>query len=706
MTQAGVILGTAGYMSPEQARGNIVDKRADIWAFGCVLFEMLSGEAPFRGDTVTDLLSSVVRDDLRWSALPTATPAEVHRVLRRCLQKNPRERLRDIGDAIADLRDAAAPGPPTLASGVAPAVGVRRRWVERFAWSVALRLTVGVGYWRWPRTPTSDAVNAVFSVPPPVDKTTTPGTGVTPDGRSIARLLADPKEGVATLWIRGLDGTAFVQVPGTERASSIFWSPDSAYAGFVSSNKLRIVRLTGGPVTDLADISEARGGSWSPRGVIVFAGQERAPLYAVPSAGGTAAPLTELEASHGETSHRYPSFLPDGNHFLFLVRSSQAEHGGLYVASFDDPTHHRRLTASDTDGAYSLGHLLFMRNGTLLAQRFDAAGHHVTGDPFVVAEDVDYLPATGRGSFGVSASGVLTYFSSRRSLTRITAVAPNGAVDEWLTEPGFHGDFALLRDGRSLVFTRRVRPAAPLDLWFRDPDHSTETRLAARFVPAGNIVPNGPRAVFVATSSEGSIRVHRHDVRSVQAPALVGEFKGDWLWDVARDERVLAFRRDGDLFALINGAGERLLAGGPAAEGNAVINPQGSWIAYLSDETGRQELYVRDLAGTAGRIRISVSGAREPVWADDGRALFFRGLDGSVMTARVEDGKGGVRFASPSQLFDGPALINAPRSYTTRPDGGFVFNMLADEHEARSSVVVLNWLEHANKRLPAAGSQR
>jgi hypothetical protein len=347
-----------------------------------------------------------------------------------------------------------------------------------------------------------------------------------------------------------------------------------------------------------------------------------------------------------------------------------------------------------------------MRNGTLLAQPFDLTAQQVTGEAFVVAEDVDYLPASGRGSFGASANGVLTYFSSRRSLTRITAVAPNGAVNEPLTEPGFHADFAVLRDGRSLVFARRARPAAPLDLWFRDPDHLTETRLATPFVPAGNIVPHGPRAVFVATSSEGSIRVHRHDVRGALAPALIATFKGDWLWDVSRDERVFAFRRDGDLFAQINGVTEQRLSSGPAAEGSAVINPQGSWIAYLSDETGRQELYVRDLAGTTGRIRISVGGAREPVWSDDGRALFFRGLDGSVMSARVEGRSSDVRLASPVPLFVGPPLINAARTYATRPDGGFVFNMLADEQEARSSVVVLNWLEHANTRAPAAGSQR
>jgi hypothetical protein len=263
-------------------------------------------------------------------------------------------KTRDIGDAIAELRDATVAGPAARAPANERAADVRRRpWIERFAWSVALLLAIGVGYWRWP--PTSDAVNAVFSVTPPADKTTTPGTGVTPDGRLIARLLADPKDGIVTLWIRALDGTAFVQVPGTERANAIFFSPDAAFAGFVSNNRLRTVRLGGGPVTDLADISAARGGSWSTRGVIVYAGEERAPLYVVPSAGGKAAPLTTLDASRGETSHRYPSFLPDGNHFLFLVRSSQAEHSGLYVASLDDPTHHRRLTASDTDGAYSLG---------------------------------------------------------------------------------------------------------------------------------------------------------------------------------------------------------------------------------------------------------------------------------------------------------------------------------------------------------------
>jgi hypothetical protein len=622
------------------------------------------------------------------------------------LQKSPRERLRDIGDAIADLRDATVTARDIPPSGIVPAPDVRRpSWIERSAWSVALLVALGVGYSlrRPPGVPNS--VSAVFSVSPPADKTTSPGTGVTPDGQFIARLMADPKDGVATLWVRALNGTAFVQVPGTERATGIFWSPDSASAGFVSANKLRTVRVTGGPVTDLADVSVARGGSWSPRGVIVFAGAERAPLYAVPIAGGTAAPLTELDTAHGETSHRYPSFLPDGNHFLFLVRSSQAEHSGLYMASLDDPRHHRRLTASDTDGAYSLGHLLFMRNGTLLAQRFDPTAPQVTGDPLVVAEDVDYVPGTGRASFGVSVNGVLTYFSARRSVTRITMVAHNGALNEPLTEPGFYSDFAVLRDGRSLVFTRRARPDAPPDLWFRDPDHRTETRLTPRFVSAGNVVPGGSRAVFVATSSEGLIRVHRLDVRGLLAPALIAELKADWVWDVSRDERVLAFRRGGDLFVLANRGEERRLASGAAAQANASINPQASWIAYLSDETGRQEIYVSDLAATVGRIRISTGGAREPVWADDGHTLFFRGLDGSVMGARVELAQAATRFASPVQLFVGPALINAPRTFATRPDGGFVFNMLADEHEARSSVVVLNWLEQVNRRMAGAGRQ-
>jgi hypothetical protein len=242
-------------------------------------------------------------------------------------------------------------------------------------------------------------------------------------------------------------------------------------------------------------------------------------------------------------------------------------------------------------------------------------------------------------------------------------------------------------------------------LWFRDPDHHTEVRLIARFASAGNIVPNGPQTFVVATPSEEGIRVDRHDVRGVLAPARIAELKGDWVWDVSRDERVVAFQRSGDLFALINGGGEQLLAGGAAAETNAAIDPRGSWIAYLSDETGRQELYVRDLTGTAGRIRISAGGAREPVWAQDGSMLFFRGLDGSVMGARVEGGTVGARFAPPTQQFVGPALTNVLRTYSTRTSGGFLFNMLADEHQARSSVVVLNWLAHVNKTPRAAGSR-
>ncbi|NOT28063.1 MAG: serine/threonine-protein kinase [Acidobacteria bacterium] len=448
LTGAGMILGTAAYMSPEQARGKTVDKRADIWAFGAVLFEMLTGKRPFEGEDIAETLGAVIHKEPAWSRLPTATPAAVRTVVQRCLQKDPRQRLRDIGDVRLALdgafEDAAAgaqaPDPAVVQerwrqrtdAAVAVEVGAIRRTLRRRAALVgaaALMTGVVVGAAVWsvtrPATPAPPETR-VDIVTPATTETTS--FALSPDGRQIVFVASG--DGAPRLWLRPLDQATAQPLAGTEGAQYPFWSPDSRSVGFFDGSSLKRVNLAGGSPQTLA-ATIGRGGTWSADGVILFAPTPESPLFRVPASGGAAVAVTTLAT---QRSHRFPQFLPDGRQFLFYAQGTP-DTQGLYLGSLDAPET-TRLTAADAAGVYDPagpgsteapgegGWLLFIRGGTLLGQRLDLTRRALTGVPVTVADSVAFDGITTNASaVSVSAAGLVAYRSGGASRRRAAETA-------------------------------------------------------------------------------------------------------------------------------------------------------------------------------------------------------------------------------------------------------------------------------------------
>jgi hypothetical protein len=420
-TRAGVILGTAAYMSPEQARGKAVDKRADIWSFGVVFFEMLTGKVMFEGETAGEILAAVLRAEIELKNLPADTPANIRRLLNRCLQRDPKERLRDIGDARIEIGEELKGGVETTRPATALATiqtaGRRRMvpWVLA-ALSATLVVSLAVVYFR---EPPPQPLPVKFTLAPP-EKASFGAIAVSPDGTRIAFTATDSR--IRQLWLRPLASLAAQPLAGTENADYPFWSPDARFIGFFADGKLKRIEASGGPPQTICDAEDGRGGAWSRQGTILFTPKISTSIYQVQATGGESQPVTSLDLSRKETTHRWPSFLPDDRHFLYFAYSEQLENTGIYLASLDyrgAAFRPSRLIGTDVSGAYAapplaapahLSYILFLRERTLLAQAFDLRRLATVGDPSPIAKPVG-TDSVFRSHFSISENGVLVYDS-------------------------------------------------------------------------------------------------------------------------------------------------------------------------------------------------------------------------------------------------------------------------------------------------------
>jgi len=397
-TMQGVILGTAAYMSPEQARGKVTDKRTDIWAFGCVLYELLTGKAAFSGEDITDILAAVVRAEPDWSELPQATPSKIRDLLRRCLQKDKTLRLRDAGDARIEIHEILTASPAVDA--VPPPPRSAFPWIA--ATAVLLIAIAALSFVHFREVPAPQP-SARFQVPPP-EQSAVSMFQLSPDGRNIA--VTALSEGRNRLWIRPLDSLQWQLLQGTDDASYLFWSPDGAYIGFFAQGKLKKIAVSGGPPQTLCDAPGGRGGAWSTTGVILFTPNLTGGLYKVSTAGGVPEPATKFTFSSPSDSQRYPEFLPDGRHFVYL--EDRMDNVAIYAGSLDG-TPPTRLLPDLSNAVYvppippeTMGHLLFRREGSLMAQPFDPGRIRLTGEVFPVAEQVGTMINAGQGAFSAS----------------------------------------------------------------------------------------------------------------------------------------------------------------------------------------------------------------------------------------------------------------------------------------------------------------
>jgi Tol biopolymer transport system component len=710
MTQAGIILGTAAYMSPEQAKGRTADKRSDVWAFGCVLYEMLTGAAAFGGrdETVSEVLASVLKSDPDWSALPASTPIAVETLLRRCLTKDPHERLHDIADARLEIRDAGKrPGEraPTSAR------------TNRLAWTLAATLGVValvlgsllVQSVARPSAPT--AVYRSLILPPVGDvnaaaselRTGVPrtrrgfGLALSPDGRHLA-LVAPGPAGRPVVWVRPLDNASAHPLAGTEGASNPFWSADGRHIAFVAEgNVIKRVDASGGGVLTLSDRARSSStGAWSRDNIILFVGADGS-ILRMSATAGAAAPATSRDASR-EGAHTSPSFLPDGRRFLYAAGAEERTSGSVYVGSLDS-SERVKLIDNAVLPVYASGFVLFVRDDTLMAQRFDAGRLALTGEPMAVAEQlrVAGAPATS-GAYAVSQSGVLVYQEGLVQKSALVWLDRNGRELGTLSEPRGFSYLQLSPDQRHLAVSVYDDATGTRDVYLIDTARGGRTRVTSEPTDDFSAVwsPHGDRLAFAGRRrGDQALNLYAANVSGTGGEKRLLDLDGVEIptsW--SPDERFLLFQTPSpgaDIMVLSLGDGQvSPLVSTRFTEGSAQFSPDGGWVAYSSNETGRTEVYVMPFQRTGPRVAISTDGGGSPRWRHDGKELFYVRGDNTLMTVAVSLNAASVDVGAASPLFRSRFRSeNFP--YAATSDGRFLVNRSVDDETPSGITLVVNW---------------
>jgi eukaryotic-like serine/threonine-protein kinase len=739
MTRAGTVLGTAAYMSPEQATGKPVDTRADIWAFGCVLFEMLAGRRPFEGDQITQVLARVIECDPDWSALPGGTPRHVRRLLRRCLDKDPRRRLRDIGDARADLEVE-----PSAGDGESPAAPAAARplhaWAMAAAASAAL-VALGVGWWIG-AAPAPAAVPRVLRVlvdvspadlllgAHPLERTpfgrsrpSRTAIALSPDGRTLA--FAARQGDRQAIYLRRLDADRAEPAPGTEGGDAPFFSPDGAFVAFWSGGALRRAALAGGPPVTIVDAPAVpMGASWSDDGRIVY--EQRNVIWSVPSAGGEATRLTRRAADGTEAKHLLPRILPGGRWLLYTVLPTEFGWDIARVVAQSLETGERRSVLDRAaDARYvPTGHLVYMRLGNLMAAPFNLDRLAVTGGETGLVEGVmqavnaSAIPIdTGAGQIAISDEGTLAFVPGGLHPDfegAIVSIGRDGSMEAIPVPPPVRPYFSprLSPDGRSLAVATLSLHSH--DLWRYELAERTITRLTT----AGRVEHpvwshDGTRIAFaLAESGTYNLFILRADGSGQPERLTEGQtiqFPSAW----TPDDTALVFYEGGNINVVSVGTPSqvRVLLATPFFERMADVSPDGRWLAYVSDETGQAEVYVQAFPDLGSKRRISIDGGIEPAWSRDGRRLVYlspRAPEEGYRVVELPVATGEVlTVGRAATLFDVPWYTPAigARAYDLTPDASrFVF--VRETYPPAASApreihLVLHWFEELRRRAPA-----
>jgi len=713
-TAAGVILGTAAYMSPEQARGKPVDKRADVWAFGVVLFEMLTGKRLFHGETVSDTLAAVLRDPVDFGKLPPSTPPSVRVLLERCLERDPKQRLQAIGESRIALERTIAGNSGVRAGSpreTAPAPRASRTPLY-LSWAIAAAFAAAAGALALrARAPEERVYRATINPPEgtvfAVD-TTQPGPAVlSPDGRKLA-FTARGADAKVRLYVRSLDSVEARLLAGTEGAQFPFWSPDGRFIGFGADQKLKRIEASGGPPSVICATTDfPKGGAWSPAGVIVFAPASGGPLHLVSENGGESKPITKLDAKRGDNSHRMPFFLPDGKHFLYLARIASAlpaEGHQLLVGSIDGGES-KAIVRSPAAAEYASGHLLFLRDRALMAQRFDPIRLTLEGEPHPVDENISVLTGAAKALFSASQAGVL--------VAQVGAAVVLGAQLDWVDRGGKvlgsladrapYDEASVSPDGRSVVVSALDLKAGTHDLWICDVARNLKTRftfepgeeLTARWSPDGRslayVSNRGAQQGLYRKQVEGSgVEELLYASESVKLPS-----------GFSPDGKLLAYQELGtetnfDIWILPL-TGDRKpypFLKTSFNEANAVFSPDGKWLAYDSNESGRNEVYVAPFPGPGRKWQVSVQGGGYPSWRQGGKEILYQELQTNRIFSVPVTFKGDTPdFGRATELFVAPQpLAGIASRWDATADGKkFIVIRPNQTRETGSLTLVVNW---------------
>jgi Tol biopolymer transport system component len=698
ITAQGTILGTFQYMAPEQVEGQETDARTDIFAFGAVLYEMVTGRPAFQGRTQASLIGAILRDDPTTAAeIAPMVPPALNRVIRTCLAKSPDDRFQTMHDVSLQLQWIVEGGSQ---AGVPAPVAVQRRARQRLAWSVAAVATLAAAALAvvvvTRETPTPRLVR--FEVATPAGVLAIDAPKLSPDGATLAFNATDPT-GQTRIWLRPLQSLQAYPLAGTEGTTRPFWSPDSAFLGFFADGKLKKIAVSGGPAQAIADAPTGADGSWSSEGVILFDGRATDPIYRVPAAGGVPAVAAAADPARKESAVGWPEFLPDGRHFLYLAMGDTAD-TSTYRIGVLDSLESQAMTSAQTQVAYAPpGFLLFVRDRTLVAQPFDATSLKTTGEPVPLAERIG-TDNVGLARFSVSRDGTLAYRTGEAG-NRLLWVDRTGREIEALGDPGEYATPALSPDGRRLAYRLADPRSAKADIWIRDLVRGVNSRFT--FAAGNNEAPiwSPDGATIVFNSDRGGVPAMYEKPASGQGEEKVlfqtPEIKVPTDW--SRDGRYIAFmhrsaKTDFDVWVLPMFGDRKPFAviESPFVDTQPRFSPDGRFIAYASNESGRVEVYVQTFPAASGKWQISNAGGGDPVWRGDGREIFYRATDQKLMAVDIQTA-GGFQAGVPRNLFLSSVVPgNARNKHIVSPDGQrFLLVAPLGGQALVPTTVVLNW---------------
>jgi len=712
-TIEGVILGTAAYMSPEQARGKKVDRRADIWAFGVVLWEMLTGRRLFEGETVSDVLAAVLRAEPDLDILPEDTPASVRRLINRCLQRDPKSRLQWIGDARLELTEPVETSagidvqPPT--SGEAPGRGL-----GFLGWGIALAALALAGFlWLRPSVPPELPLTR-FTLGLGGERTLSfidqPILAFSPDGRVLAMTATDPEVARDVIILRHLDHDQVVQIEGTEGAGEMFFSPDGGSVGFFSEGKLKRASIFGGSVVTVADAPNPRGGTWLPDGTIVFSPEYASGLWRVADTGGAAEVVLEVDAERGERTFRFPDATPDGEIVLFTVGTIDSpnnyDEAGIDAYSLKTGAHRRVIEHANMARFATRDRIVFARAGDLYAVDFDPDRLETVGEAMPVIEDVGGDPSSGAGYFSISANGNIAWVAGAVTAADVllTIVDATGATERIPLSPrGFYQP-RFSPDGERLAFTvGEGYSGVRGDVWV----YSIASQAVSRLTFASNELyplwtPDGSRIAYLSYANNAAIFAKAADGSGSEERLTPEDSTAIFPESFSPDGRTLAYTRVGqtaDIYLITEGEDPRLFEKQASCPS---ISPDGRWIAYASPGSGTTSVYVRPVKGE-GKWQVSPGLGGYPRWSGDGRRLFYIDIGSAKRPLMAVDVWAADTFsAGPPEVvlesLSGAFVTStAPAvNWDVSPSGDrFVFVEFERRAQAAAEVeVALNWVQH------------
>jgi serine/threonine protein kinase len=701
-TGPGAVWGTVGYMSPEQVRGNPVDHRSDIFALGAILYEMLSGKRAFQGASPADTVSAILREDPpELTKTVEAIPPALERVVRHCLEKSPGERFQSARDLAFDLAEISG----LSGSHAVPIGKTKPSILARFGPAAAGLLILAGAIFALPSVLGQRDAQPVIRLP--IDLPSGSGFGlsngpaISPDGNLVVLSVID-SSGIPSLWIRRLDSLTPQPLPGTKDGIDPFWSPDGRSIGFFAGSKLKRLSVDGGPVQVLCNAASPRGGTWNKDDVIVFAPGATGGLYRVDADGGEPVPVTSPDSSRGETAHRYPCFLPDGRHFLFLSVPERDGQHDIFAGSIGSKERKLVLRATRAPQYAAPGFLLFSRADLLMGQRFDPGRIEVRGDAVTIAEAPNTSQFLGSPTGSASNTGVVVYRRETVGNTELGWYNRRGELTSRISiPPGRYGGPQVSPDGSQVVMTGIE--GANLDLWLTDLRRGTSTRLTSD--PGAESAPRW--------SSDGT-RILYNTGRGGESVLLVKSLRGGvdevlyrspkpWvdIWNWSPDGRYVVFREidtmtgfdlwilptfgDRKPFPYLNSRFE---------EESAAVAPGGNWVAYVSDESGQREVYVQAFPKPGDKHQVSVDGGFFPVWGRDGGELFYLHPSGRVMSVPIRANTPSIDVGAPRTLFTWTAgEFRRFRGGDVAPDGRFLIALETSEGASRVPALILNWPE-------------